>query len=117
MKCILGFAVLLFLSSTALLAAKGSQTFYLSTDVRVGNDQISRGICEVTWGEASGSNVQLTIKSEDKKTITVPAHMVEQKQTKSGLTTSVVNGVTYLEELHTTKASFRIQESSAISQK
>jgi len=117
MKRILGFAILLFLSSTALLAAKNSQTFYLSTDVRVGNDQISRGIREVTWGEASGSNVQLTIKSEDKKTITVPARMVEQKQAKTGLTTSVVNGVTYLEELHTTKAIFRIQESSAISQK
>ncbi len=109
MKRMLWFALLLLLSSTALMAARNSQTFYLSTDVRVGDTQVSKGICEVTWGEASGSNVQLTIKSEDKKTITVPARVVEQKQARSGLVTGVVNGVTYLRELHTTKATFIIQ--------
>jgi hypothetical protein len=38
---------------------------------------------------------------DDKKTVTVPALMVEGKEDRAGVVTSVVNGVTYLVELHT----------------
>lgn len=104
-----GLAVLFLLSAVALLAAENSQTFYLSSDVRAGNVQLPRGICEVTWSTRSGSQVQLTIKSEDKKTVTVPARMVEGKQDRSGTVTSVVNGVTYLNELRTRNAKFILE--------
>lgn len=106
MRRIFGFALLFILSSVTLMAAKNAQTFYLSSDVRAGSIQLPRGICEVTWSASSGSHVQLTIKSEDKKTVTVPARMVEGKQSETGTVTSVVNGVTYLVELHTRNAKF-----------
>lgn len=106
MRRILGFALLFILSSVTLLAAKNSQTFYLSSDVRAGNVWLARGICEVTWSAPSGSRVQLTIKMDDKKTVTVPALMVEGKEDRAGVVTSIVNGVTYLIELHTRNAKF-----------
>ena len=109
MRRILGFALLFILSSVTLMAAKNSQTFYLSSDVRAGNVQLPRGICEVTWSAPSGSRVQLTIKTDDKKTVTVPALMVEGKEDKAGAVTSVVHGVTHLVELHTRNAKFVIE--------
>ena len=106
MRRILGLALLFILSAVTLMAAKNSQTFYLSSDVRAGNVQLPRGICEVTWGTPSRSQVQLTIRTDDKKTVTVPAHMVQGKEDGTGVVTSVVNGVTYLVELHTRNAKF-----------
>ena len=106
MRRIIGFALLFILSSVTLVSAKNSQTFYLSSDVRAGNVQLPRGICEVTWSTTSGSRVQLTITTDDKKTVTVPALMVEGKDDRAGVVTSVVNGVTYLVELHTRNAKF-----------
>jgi outer membrane usher protein FimD/PapC len=78
----------------------------LSADARAGNVRLPRGIFEVTWNTPSGSQVQLTIKTEDKKTITVPARVVEGKQDGTSVVTSVVNGVTYLDELHIRNARF-----------
>ena len=109
MRRILGFSLLFILSSVTLMAAKNSQTIYLSSDVRAGNVQLPRGICEVTWSTGSKSRVQLTIKTDDKKTVTVPALMVEGKEDRAGVVTSVVNGVTYLVELHTRNAKFVIE--------
>lgn len=107
MKRILGLAVVLWMvSSLPLLAAKKSQTFLLPTDVRIGNVQLPQGHCNVTWIEASGSQVELTIKTEDKKTITIPARMVEANLSEVGVTTFVDKGVTYLQDFHTTKETF-----------
>lgn len=105
----LGFALMSMLFSVTLMAAKESQTFYLATPARAGNIQLPRGICEVTWNAPSGSRVQLTIKTEDEKTITVPARIVEGKQDRTGVVTSVVKGVTYLDELYTPNAKFIFQ--------
>ena len=115
MRRILGFVLLLILSSVTLMAAKNSQTFYLNSDVRAGNVQLPRGICEVTWSTTSGSRVQLIIKTDDKKTVTVPAHMVEEKEDRAGAVTSVVNGVTYLVELHTRNAKFVFENGTVAS--
>lgn len=111
MRRILGQALLLMLFSVTLMAATDSQTFYLATPVRAGKVQLPRGICEVTWSPASGSRVQLTIKTEDEKTITVPVRMAEGKQDRTGVVTSVVNGVTYLDELDTRNVRFIFQNS------
>ena len=115
MRRILGFALLFILSSVTLMAAKNSQTFYLSSDVRAGNVRLPRGICEVTWTTTSGSRVQLTIKTDDKNTVTVPALMVEGKENRAGVVTSVVNGVTYLVELHTRNAKFVFENGTGVS--
>ncbi|HLY41798.1 MAG TPA: hypothetical protein VKR52_11320 [Terracidiphilus sp.] len=50
--------------------------------------------------------MRLTIKTDDEKTVTVPALMVEEKDDRAGVVTSVVNGVTHLVALHTRSAKF-----------
>ena len=102
-------ALLAMLFSGTLMAAKDTQTIYLATPVRAGNAELPRGICEVSWTAVSGSRVRLTIKTEDYKSFTVSARMVEGIQETTGVITSVINGVTYLKELHTKNARFVIQ--------
>lgn len=109
MRRVLGVALSLMLSSVALVAAQNSQTFYLATAARAGNVQLPRGICEVTWSTPSGSRVRLTIRMEDEKTVKVLARVIEGNQGRTGVVTSVVDGVTYLEELHTNNATFILQ--------
>jgi hypothetical protein len=109
MRYLRGVALLAVLFSGTLMAAKDTQTIYLATPVRAGNAELPRGICEVSWNAASGSRVRLTIKTEDDRTLTVFARMVEGRQDTTGVVTSVINGVTYLQELHTKNARFVIQ--------
>ena len=109
MRYMRGLALLAMLFPGTLMAARDTQTIYLATPVRAGNAELPRGICEVSWDAASGSRVQLTIKTEDDKTFTVSARMVEGKQDRTGVVTSVINGVTYLKELHIKNARFVIQ--------
>ena len=109
MKFMCGVALSAMLLSVPLMAAKGSQTIYLATPVRVGSAELPRGICEVSWNPASGSRVKLTIKTEDAKTLTVFARMIAGRQDTTGAVTSEINGVTFLKELHTRNARFVIQ--------
>jgi hypothetical protein len=109
MKYMRGLALLAMLVPGILMAAKNTQTIYLGTPVRAGNAELPRGICEVSWDAASGSRVRLTIKTEDDKSFILSARMVEGKQETTGVVTSVINGVTYLKELHTKNARFVIQ--------
>jgi hypothetical protein len=104
-----GFVLLSILISASLTTAAASQTFYLATAVRAGEVQLPRGICEVTWKAVSGSQVRLTIKTDDHKTVTIPARIVQGKQDETGVVTSVAKGVTYLEEFRTKDARFIIQ--------
>jgi hypothetical protein len=107
MKRISGLAVGLWMfSPLPLLAAENSQTFFLPGDVRIGDVQLPRGKCSVTWTEASRPQVQLTVKTENNKTITIPARVVEVKHSEIGVTTFVDNGVTYLQDFHTKAETF-----------
>jgi hypothetical protein len=109
MKGILGLAILAMMLSATVMAAQNSQTLYLATAARAGNVKLPRGICEVTWSKPSGSRVRLNIKTEDQKTVKVLARVVESNQGRTGVVTSVVDGVTYLQELHTNNATFIFQ--------
>lgn len=109
MKRILGIALTAILFSTTVMTAQSAQTFYLATAVRAGNFELPRGIYEVTWSPPSKSRVTLTIKTEDNKTIQVHARVIEGKQDRTGVVTSVVDGVSYLQELHTSNAKFILQ--------
>ena len=108
MKRISGIALLFLLMSCSLplAAAKNSQGFALPVDVRVGDLQIPQGQYSVTWTEPSGSEVQLTLKGDGKKSITIPARVIAEKHTEAGVTTFNENGVTYLQDFHTTKQTF-----------
>jgi hypothetical protein len=109
LRRILGFALISILSSVTMMAAQNSQTFYLATATRAGNNQLPRGIYEVSWSSPSKSRVTLTIKAEDEKTFKVLARVVEGKQDRTGVVTSVVDGVSYLQELDTSNAKFVLQ--------
>ena len=105
----LGFALLSILFSATVMAAQNSQTFYLATAARAGNIQLPRGIYEVTWSAPLKSRVTLTIKTEDEKTFKILSRVIEGKQDRIGVVTSVVDGVCYLQELHTSNAIFILQ--------
>jgi hypothetical protein len=102
-------AILAMMLSATMVAAQNSQTFYLATAARAGNIQLPRGIYEVTWSAPSKSRVTLTIKTEDEKTFKILARVIEGKQDRTGVVTSVVGGVSYLQELHTSNAKFILQ--------
>lgn len=110
MKRILGLGLLLALSFVPLFAAKNSQVFLLPSDVRVGDIQLREGHCTVRWTEMTGSQVQLTIKTEDNKTVTIPAKVIVGKQRDTGVETMVANGVTYLLAFHSADATFVVQD-------
>ena len=109
MRPILGFALNSILSSVTMMAAPNSQTFYLSSVTRAGNIQLPRGIYEVSWSSPSKSRVTLTIKAENEKSFKVLARVVEGKQGRTGVVTSVVDGISYLRELDTNNAKFVLQ--------
>src|SRR5580698_11372531 len=109
MRRILGFALLSILFSATMIAAQNAQTFYLATAVRAGNVQLPRGIYEVTWSAPSKSRVTLIIKTEDEKTFKILSRVIVGKQDRIGVVTSVVDGVSYLQELHTSYAKFILQ--------
>jgi hypothetical protein len=105
-KYALGPVVLAICFSLPMLAAKNSEGFFLPTDVSVGDIRISQGPCSVTWTDAAGTRVQLIIQANSQDPITLPARMVEVKHSKSGITTFVDNGITYLQDFHTTDHTF-----------
>ena len=109
MRRIPGFALLSILFSATVMAAQNSQTFYLATAARAGNIQLPRGIYEVTWSAPSKSRVTLTIKTEEQKTFKILSRVIEGKQDRIGVVTSVVDGVSYLQEIHTSNAKFILQ--------
>lgn len=114
MKRILGLGLFFMLVSLPLLAApKNSHVFLLTSDVKVGDVQLPQGHCDVTWSEAKGSEVQLTIKTAGKKTVTLPARVVKNDENNFGVETSTVNGVSYLKEFHTPTTRFVIENSSS----
>jgi phenolic acid decarboxylase len=112
MKRTLGIALLLSLFSLPLFAGTNSQQFLLPSNVKIGDAQLPQGHCKVTWSQPTGSQVQLTITMDHQKTITVPAQLVEGKQTDVAVQTSVANGVTYVKEFDTKNARFVIQETA-----
>ena len=105
----LRFALLLIVFSATVLTAQNSQTFYLATPIRAGNIQLPRGIYEVTWSAPLKSRAMLTIKTEDEKTFKILSRVIEGKQDRTGAVTSVVNGVFYLQELHTSNTKVILQ--------
>lgn len=110
MKRVLAIGLLSALFSISLLAAKSSQVFLLPSDVRVGDVQLPEGHCTVTWTDMTGPQVQLTIKTADNKTITVPAKVIVGKQREIGVETTVANGVTYLLAFRSADATFVVQD-------
>jgi len=115
MKRILGLGLLVLSFSVPAFAAKNSQGIAIANDVRVGDALLRQGDCTFSWTEPSGGSVQLTLKIDGQKAVTVPAHMVEEKHFNPGAGTVQVNGVTYLHEVHTKTATFVLEGASGAS--
>jgi hypothetical protein len=113
MKRLVLLGVLMTALSSPLLAAKNSEKFDLPWNVVLDGVQVPAGQCEVTWTETSGTDVQLTIKTADKKTVTVRAIAVEGKAEHTGPVTSVVDGVRHLKGFRTKNSSFTIEAEPA----
>ena len=112
MKRILGLGLLVLSFSVPALAAKNSQGIAIANDVRVGDALLRQGDCTFSWTDPSGGAVQLTLKADGQKAVTVAAHMVEEKHFNPGAGTVQVNGVTYLHEVHTKTTTFVIEGAS-----
>ena len=112
MKRVLGITLLLASFAAPLFAGTKSQEFLLPSDVKVGDAQLPEGHCKVTWSQATGSQVQLTIKMDNRQTVTVPARVVEGKQAEVSVQTATANGVRYVTEFDTKDARFIVQEPS-----
>jgi hypothetical protein len=113
MKRIAYLALLLALIAIPVLAAKNSQKFFSQYDVRVGDTELKQGHWVVTWSDSTGTNVQLTIKTEDKKTVTVSARVVNEKNPAPGVETFVDNNVHYLGAIHASDATYVVKEPTA----
>lgn len=110
MRRILGLGLLVLSFSVPAFAAKNSQGIAIANDVRVGDALLRQGDCTFSWTEPSGtSEVQLTLKVDGQKAVTVPAHIVAETHFNPGAGTVQVNGVTYLHEVHTKTATFVIE--------
>ena len=108
MKRIFGLALLVLSFTYPAIAAKNSQDITIADDLRVGDSVLPAGHYTFSWTKSSGSEMQLTLKSERQKSVTVPAHMVHEKHASTGLETAVVNGVTYLQQVHTRSETFTL---------
>jgi hypothetical protein len=109
MKRTFGIALFVALFSLPLLAANNSQEFLLPSTVRIGDVQLPEGHCKVVWTQASASQVELTIKIEGQKIITIPARVVEEKGPVA-VQTFNANGVAYVKEFDTKNARFIVEE-------
>jgi hypothetical protein len=112
MKRISGVVLLLALFALPAFAAKNSHEFAVPDGAKIGDVDLPGGRCKVAWSEPSGSQVQLTITTENRKTFTVPAQLIEQKQNASAVQTFSENGVTYVKEFDTANFRFVVQEPS-----
>ena len=116
MKRILGLGLLVLSFSVPAFAAKNSQGIAIGSAVRVGEARLPQGDCTFSWTDPSSGAVQLTLKADGQKAVTVPAHMVEEKHFNPGAGTVEVNGVTYLHEVHTKTATFVIDGAPGVPQ-
>lgn len=102
MKRILSFAFVILLLPISLYAAKNSQTVILPAAVQVGATQLTAGQCKVTW-TGDGSTGQVTLVTDDKKSVTIPAQVVTESHDHPAVLTISVKGVSFLQEIRLNK--------------
>lgn len=108
----IALGLMLVLFAIPASAAKNSQTIKFPADVRVGQSQLAQGSYEVSWVQGTGDQVQLTLTDSHKKTTTLAARQIEEKQNSVGVTTNEVGGAQVLTEIHTTKLRFVLAEAA-----
>ena len=100
MKRFIGFAAVLALLSAPAFAAK-NYTVNISEPVTVGTTQLPAAQYHVTW-TGTGSSAQVTL-AYGKSTVTLPAKVVEQKNSVTSVLTGTKSGSTVLEGINLDK--------------
>ena len=95
-------------------AAKNSEKITISQPVTVGTTQLPAAEYKVTWNE-TGSNAQVTL-THDKSVFTLPAKVVEQKNSMNSVRTSSKDGATILLGIDLSKVSVEFTFSSSSGQ-
>jgi hypothetical protein len=101
MKRFAGYAAILALLSVPAFAAKNSSTVNISEPVTVGTTQLPAAQYHVTW-TGTGSSAQVTL-ANDKSTVTVPAKVVDQKNSVNSVLTGNKGGSNVLEGINLNK--------------
>jgi hypothetical protein len=101
MKRFVGYAAMLALLSAPAFAAKNSETVTISQPVTVGTTQLPAAEYRVTW-TGTGSSAQVTL-ANGKSTVTIPAKIVDQKNSVSSVLTETKGGSNVLEGINLNK--------------
>jgi hypothetical protein len=115
MKRYFGYALILALLSVPAFAAKNSKTVTLSGNVKIGSTALPAGSYRVTW-TGSGTDVQVTLAQNGKTLATVPAKVVDEKHSLTGVTTSTQSGVDFLQAIQLDSISLVFQTPTASGQ-
>ena len=91
MKRIFGFVLVCSLLAVPALAANKSQTVTVPVTVQVGSTVLPGGDYKVTY-TATGTAAQVTLASKGVASVTVPAKVVEQKNSHPGVSTGTQDG-------------------------
>ena len=91
MKRFLGFMFVCTLLAVPAFAAKNSQTVNIPSAVQVGSTTLPAGEYKVTW-TGSGATGQGTLAKKGITPVTVPAQVVEQKNSHSGVSINTEGG-------------------------
>ena len=110
-----GIALLIVLFSVSAFATRNSQTLNLPETLKVGSTQIPAGDYKVTW-TGSGSSGQVTLAQHGKALITVPAKLVEEKNSTIGYTTKTKDGVDVLESIEVNDLSLVLEDGATSGQ-
>jgi hypothetical protein len=90
MKRFLGFMLVCTLLAVPAFAAKNSQTVNIPAAVQVGSTTLPAGEYKITW--TTGATAQVTLAKKGITPVTVPAQVVEQKNSHSGVSISTEGG-------------------------
>lgn len=107
MKRLFGYALMLALTAAPAFAAKNSQSVSLAQSVKVGSTEIPAGDVKVTW-TGTGDSVQVTL-AENGKSITVPAKLVQEKNSHKGYVVSRINGDDQLQAIQLSNVSLQLE--------
>ncbi len=114
MKRFLGYAAILALLSVPAFAAKNSDTINISAPVTVGTTQLPAAQYKVSW-TGTGSAAQVTLTS-GKSTVTVPAKVVEQKNSLNSVLTESKGGTNILHGINLNKVTVTFTDSPSSGQ-
>jgi hypothetical protein len=105
---------MLALVSAPVFAAKNSDNINIDNPVTVGTKQIPAAEYKVTWNE-TGSNAQVTL-THGKAVFTLPARVVEQKNSLNGLRINRKDGAAILVGIDLGKVSVEFTSSPSSGQ-